>query len=634
MNIHDILLKHWGYSSFRPLQEDIIHSVLSGKDTLALLPTGGGKSICFQVPAMMSDGMCLVISPLIALMKDQVQNLKKKGIEAFALYSGLKWTEMELIYNHCNNNSVKFLYISPERLENKEFIERLKQWKVNLLAVDEAHCISQWGYDFRPPYLRISQIRKYLTKIPVLALTATAVPAVVEDIQSRLGFPQVNVFQKSFHRDNLAYIVIREEDKKGRLLKIISRTKGTGIVYVRNRKKTAEIAQFLVKNGISAGFYHAGLEAGIRSKRQDDWMNGTARVMVATNAFGMGIDKPDVRFVVHLDLPESLEAYFQEAGRAGRDEKSSYSVILYDESDITNLKSFYTLSWPETEKIRSVYLALANYARIPSGAGSGTSLDFDIYDFSQQYRFNPSTVFKIITFLEKEGYLLLQDEGTTGSVVHFKAERQELYQIQVSHPQLDEMIKVLLRSYGGMFTDFVPVRESDIASRCGIEKNAVVDYLNLLQRLNVLDYIPAPVMPQLVFCHDRIDEKHIAVNKENYLQQKATALGRLQSVIDYVKLENHCRNNLLLSYFGERATAACGKCDVCLKNKVNRPSEKDFNLISKAIETRLNDTSMPLSAMFSFLKTYPEPVVMKVISWMIENEQLVIDKNKNLSLPG
>lgn len=631
MNLKEILRQYWGYSSFRPLQEEIIQSVMQGKDTLALLPTGGGKSICFQVPGMARDGMCLVISPLIALMKDQVQNLRKRGIPAFAIYSGLRWSEMELIYNHCGHDQVKFLYVSPERLESKDFLVRLKQWKINLIAVDEAHCISQWGYDFRPPYLRIATIRQYLKGIPVLALTATAVPLVVEDIQKRLNFPEFNTFQQSFHRDNLAYLVLKEEDKKGRLLRIINKTKGTGILYVRNRKKTAEIAQFLVKNGISATFYHAGLDAEARSKRQDEWMSGKKQVIVATNAFGMGIDKPDVRFVVHLDLPESLEAYFQEAGRAGRDGKNSYSVILFDDTDITNLKSNFSLSWPEPDKIRNIYLALSNFARIPMGCGKDTAVDFDITAFSRQYKFNPVTVFKVLSFLEKQGYLLLNDDINLSSQLHIRSGRDDLYRVQLRYAHLDELIKLMLRSYGGLFADFVPIKETELAERSGLDINILKKYLLLLQELGVVDYIPKPAMPQLIFCQNRIEEKFIDVQGENYLLQKEAANKRLEAVISYVSLLNRCRSSILLSYFGESTFTRCNKCDVCLQSAKNKVSDEIFAVIAGRVKQQLSEGTVNLAEMIKRITEYPETTVVSVINLMIENDLIKIDKNKNLN---
>lgn len=419
MNIHNILAKYWGYHSFRPLQEEIITSVLQGNDTLALLPTGGGKSVCFQVPALVQEGVCIVISPLIALMKDQVDNLQKKGISAIAITSAMHKREIDIAFDNCVYGNIKFLYLSPERLITPIAQARIQKMKVSLIAVDEAHCISQWGYDFRPSYLEIAKLRELQPKVPVLALTATATPEVVKDIQEKLRFKKANVLQKSFERKNLAYVVIGEEDKLSRLLKVVNNVGGTGVVYVRNRKKTQEVAAFLQKNKIPADFYHAGLTPGERSQKQDSWIKNKTRVIVATNAFGMGIDKPDVRFVVHLDLPDSLEAYFQEAGRAGRDEGKAYAVMLYNEADINDLKSNVEMSFPSVEEIRQTYQALANYYQLAVGSGEGAAFDFDISELCRNYKLEPVTVFNSIRFLEKEGYISATEAVYQPSRINF-----------------------------------------------------------------------------------------------------------------------------------------------------------------------------------------------------------------------
>lgn len=599
---------------------------MAGRDTLALLPTGGGKSICFQVPGLAMEGICLVISPLIALMKDQVQNLKKRNIPAVALYSGMNRFEIELIYNNCAYGNIKFLYVSPERLENEDFIQKLQEWRISMLAVDEAHCISQWGYDFRPPYLRIAAIREKLPGIPVMALTATATTTVVEDIQQKLKFPRSNVFQQSFSRENLAYLVLKEEDKRGRLLRIVNKTRGTGIIYVRNRKKTAEIAQWLTKNGIPSSCYHAGLDPLSRSKRQDDWMNAKVRVMVATNAFGMGIDKPDVRFVVHLDLPENLEAYFQEAGRAGRDGKNSYSVILYDTLDITNLRTNFSLSYPDAELIRHIYLSLANYCQVPEGGGKDSTTDFEIAAFCQDYKFNPVTVFKVLSFLEKEGYILLTDDPGNASRIHIRASREELYQFQVRHAYFDDFIKLILRSYGGLFIDFAVVRESELAKRSGLDAELVKKYLFQLHTMGILTYLPGKTKPQLVFCRERVNEKHILISNNNYLQQKENARTRMVSVINYISLTNHCRSLLLLDYFGEKATRRCGKCDVCLKRNKAGISDYIFNEISDKLKLQLQQQPEPIDTIRMKITGFPEEKVIMVLNWLIENGQVLADK--------
>ncbi len=630
MSPREILQKYWGHKAFRPMQEEIINSVLEGRDTLALLPTGGGKSVCFQVPAMAGEGMCLVISPLIALMKDQVRNLQDRGIPAFALFSGMHRRESELVYNNCASGRARFLYVSPERLESRDFLSRIPQWKISLLAVDEAHCISQWGYDFRPPYLKISDIRPLLPGIPVLALTATATPLVVDDIQEKLQFQQKNVFQKSFLRSNLAYLVLHEEDKRGRLLRIISKTPGSGIVYVRNRKKTAETAQFLNKHHIPASFYHAGLDHASRATRQDDWIRGKTRVMVATNAFGMGIDKPDVRFVVHLDLPDTLEAYFQEAGRAGRDEKSSYSVILYDQTDLINLETNVRQSLPEPDTIRKVYAALGNYGRIPLYGGTDAPFPFDIGDFCRQYRFQPLLVYRSVEFLEREGYLLRSSDFGSLSRLHFLAGREDLYRVQVQFPDLDEFIRVILRSYGGLFTDYVAVNEAETAKRCGISADQAVNFLNRLMTMGVLDYQARKTMPELTFCRERVDEKYLPLAGGNYQQLRDRVMEKYRAVLHYVTSVNRCRSNVLLEYFGESGSIACGRCDVCLQRHRSGITEAAFSKISGLLKPMLQAEHLSLEQIRDRIRNQREEAVVIAVNWMIDQGQIQTDRHGKL----
>ncbi|HSN50872.1 MAG TPA: ATP-dependent DNA helicase RecQ, partial [Bacteroidales bacterium] len=498
MNIHQILQKYWGYPAFRPLQEDIIQSVLDGNDTLALLPTGGGKSLTFQVPAMAQEGICIVISPLISLMKDQVDNLKKKGINAAAIYSGMHQDEIDIALNNSRFGHNKLLYVSPERLTTPKMRDALKRMKVNLLAVDEAHCISQWGYDFRPPYLQIAEIREFLPGVPILALTATATPQVIEDIQDKLKFRKQNLFQKSFERKNLTYFVFHEEDKRHRILKIIEKVKGAGIIYVRNRRQTKEISDFLVKNGIPATFYHAGLDTPERDKRQTAWMKEEKRVIVATNAFGMGIDKPNVRFVIHIDIADSIEAYFQEAGRAGRDEKESFAVLLYEKSNILDARHNLSSAYPEIKLIRDIYQALGNYLKIPVGSGRDSSSDFDLADFSAQYRFSPIIVYNALKFLEKEGYLILNEAIHGPSRIFIKADKESLYRFQVENASFDPFIKTLLRSYAGILTEFSSIREEELAKRSNLSKEQVIDLLGKLHKREVLDYVPRAESPRII----------------------------------------------------------------------------------------------------------------------------------------
>ncbi len=628
MEIHNILVKYWGYSSFRPMQEDIIQSVLDGRDTLALLPTGGGKSICFQVPALAMEGICVVISPLIALMKDQVENLKDRGIKAAAVHSGMHPREIDIAINNSVFGDLKFLYVSPERLKSPSFRQNLSSMNVCLLAVDEAHCISQWGYDFRPPYLNIAEIRPLINDAPVLALTATATNEVIVDIQEKLEFKEKNVLRKSFERKNLSYVVFHEEDKGGRLLKIVGNVKGSGIVYVRNRRKCREVSDFLNKNGIKATFYHAGLEARTREYRQDEWMKDKKPVMVATNAFGMGIDKPSVRFVVHFDLPDSTEAYFQEAGRAGRDGKRAYAVQLYEEADIRNAKQNLAISFPEAEVIRSIYNAIGNYYQIPLGGGKDLQFDFDLQDFSTRYRMNTANVFSALKILEKEGYILLGSELENPSKIMFSIEHNELYTFQVENPGYDPFIKLLLRSYGGIFTEFVRINEKELAKRADTTDEKIRSALTKMQKMRLLIYIPATSSPQLLMVSDRIDSKAMNFSGENYNKRKKAALKRMQSVLDYIQSSNHCRSQMLLKYFGETGAQRCGLCDVCLdRNKIN-VSEMEFNEILEKIKPSLKKKPQALNELLFIAKEFPEDKVINVVMWLVDNEKVDVDEKQ------
>ena len=628
MEIHNILVKYWGYSSFRPMQEDIIQSVLDGRDTLALLPTGGGKSICYQVPALAMEGICVVISPLIALMKDQVENLKDRGIKAAAVHSGMHPREIDIAINNSVFGDLKFLYVSPERLKSPSFRQNLNSMNICLLAVDEAHCISQWGYDFRPPYLNIAEIRPLINNAPVLALTATATNEVIVDIQEKLEFRKKHVLRKSFERKNLSYVVFHEEDKGGRLLKIVGNVKGSGIVYVRNRRKCREVSDFLNNNGIKATFYHAGLEARTREYRQDEWMKDKKQVIVATNAFGMGIDKPSVRFVVHFDLPDSTEAYFQEAGRAGRDGKRAYAVQLYEEADIRNAKQNLAVSFPEAEVIRSIYNAIGNYYQIPLGGGKDQQFDFDLQDFSTRYRMNTASVFSALKILEKEGYILLGSELENPSKIMFSIEHNELYTFQVENPGYDPFIKLLLRSYGGIFTEFVRINEKELARRADTTDEKIRSALAKMQKMGLLIYIPATSSPQLLMVSNRIDSKAMNLSGENYSKRKKAALKRMQSVLDYIQSSNHCRSQMLLKYFGETGAQRCGLCDVCLdRNKIN-VSEMEFNEILEKIKPSLKEKPQALNELLFIAKEFPEDKVINVVMWLVDNEKVDVDERQ------
>lgn len=627
-----ILKQYWGYPSFRPLQEDIVDSVMAGKDTLALLPTGGGKSICFQVPAMAMDGLCLVITPLIALMKDQVAHLVEKGIPAAAIYSGMHPDELELAYNQAAYGRLKFLYVSPERLQTNQFIEALRRMKVCLLAVDESHCISQWGYDFRPPYLKIADIRPYMPKTPVLALTATATAKVVDDIQVRLGFKEKNVFQSSFERKNVTYNVYREADKYGVLRrKLEAMTEGSAIVYVRNRKRTQVIADWLNSVGISATFYHAGLDAKTRDQRQDLWMKGKVRVIAATNAFGMGIDKPDVRLVIHMDLPDSIEAYFQEAGRAGRDLKPSEAFLLVSPADVKKLQENLTQSFPELDRIKLIYNALGNYFNIPVGAGENVSYPFVIADFTNRYGFNIVEVFHTLKILEKEGFLVLSDSFDEPSKVMVKASRDDIYGFQVNNPKYSELIKCMLRSLPGVMTDFVRINEETLAKKTGLTADKVVEQLKKLEEYNFLSYAPRNDKPQILFLSEFVDTRHFNLSKENYYDRKKDAELRVKAVIDFVNNDEECRSVQLLRYFNEATDKVCGRCDVCQKRKSRVTAYKE---IDEKLRNVLSEDAQPIQSVLQQCNEFEEDKVLDAIRYLADNGVLQLDEGNRVGWKG
>ncbi len=620
--ISQVLARHWGYSQFRPLQEEIILSVLEGKDTLALMPTGGGKSLCFQVPALAKDGICLVISPLIALMKDQVEGLRKKGIPATAVVSGMSRNEIDISLDNCIHGKEKFLYLSPERLSSDAFLERLVHMKVNLLAIDEAHCISQWGYDFRPSYLKIADIREHLPGVPVLALTATATPEVQDDICRKLNFRHENLFRKSFERKNLSYVVLREDDKVQRMLKVINNVPGTGVVYVRTRKRTREVSDLLNRNNIKAGYYHGGMPAAERTKIQDQWMSGELRMVVATNAFGMGIDKGNVRSVIHLDLPESLEAYYQEAGRAGRDEQKSYAVLLYNQSDKAEMEQRAVTNFPDLSKIRKVYQGLGNYLNIPVGSGKGISYDFSLVDFCTEYNFSVHETFNCLKVLELQGLIELTENVEIQSRIHFTAHRDELYDFQVKNPLLDNFIKFLLRSYAGLFDDFVFIQETQLARRMGAEPAQVKNHLQLLDKLKILSYLPSSESPRLTFLEHRIESRHMRIDKQNLQDRKERYLVKAKAVINYATERFRCRSQMLLAYFGEETWHRCGVCDYCLGRNKSGVSDLEFEELSRKIETMLRNDKFTLHDLINHLPATKEETSLKVLEWLIDNEKI------------
>ncbi len=563
-----LLKKYWGHDTFRFPQAEIIESVLQGKDTFALLPTGGGKSVCFQIPTLMMDGLCLVITPLIALMQDQVQQLKSKGIKANSVHSGMTRTEIDITLDNCVYGDVKFLYLSPERLQTDVFKERVKKMKVCLVAVDEAHCISQWGYDFRPPYLQIAELREILPGVPCIALTASATRQVKADIIQKLNFQAPSVFQKSFARDTISFVVRKTENKEKQLLDILRKVRGSSIVYVRSRKATKDLAQWLTRQKIAATFYHAGLDHQQRKERQGEWQQDRARVMVATNAFGMGINKVNVRTVVHMDLPENPESYYQEAGRSGRDGHRSYAVVLFHEADVGALRSKVAQSQPGLELLKQVYQALANYFQMAIGSGQYESYDFDLEGFCKRFAFKSSTVFPALKKMEEEGLIQLSDSFYRPSRLHFSIDKKRLYEFQVGNAKYDPFIKSLLRLYGGeLFSTFLPISESQIAQVTQWKEKEVNEALRKLSKLQMLNYEPASESPQLTFALPRQDADHLPVNKAKMEERRKLSFDKMEAMVSYVQQNHRCRMQWIQAYFDEVTDATCGICDVCIEKK-------------------------------------------------------------------
>ena len=624
------LKKHWGYDSFRPLQQDIIESVLNNKDTLALLPTGGGKSICFQIPGLVIGGTCLVISPLIALMNDQVQNLKSKGISAVAITSSMNAKEIDIALNNAAFGHVQFLYVSPERVENETFRQRLSYLPIGLIAIDEAHCISQWGYDFRPSYIKIAELREYFPNVNVIAVTASATKEVVEDIQLKLNFKNQSVFRQSFERKNIRYVVQLEENKYERLLKVVHNIGGSGIIYVRNRKKTEEICKWLIQNKISASFYHAGINANDRALVQQNWIDNKSQVMVATNAFGMGIDKPDVRFVVHLDVPESLEAYFQEAGRGGRDEKTAYAVLLCNNNDVVNLKEQYEKKTPTVEEIKQCYQAIFNFYQIPVESGEGLSVSFDMEEVARNYNLKAVTIFNAIKCLEKEGYFSFLDGGIEPSKVMMIMGREDLYSFQVKFSKYEPLLKVLLRSYGGLYEQYSVIKEKDVAYRAKISENELNRQLDNLHKQGVISFIPQTSLPKLIFLQNRINLKFENIRLINYPILKEKALKRISSVENYVTEKKICRSRLLLSYFNETDFNDCQFCDVCIE-KYKRNLETDEGLIEN-IKIELTHQSLSLQELSSKFQSVNSKRLNNLINKLIDDDVLLIDSDKHVQI--
>jgi ATP-dependent DNA helicase RecQ len=618
----EILKQYWGYDSFRDLQEEIITSIGEGKDTLGLMPTGGGKSITFQVPALAQSGLCIVITPLIALMKDQVQNLRKRGIKALAIYSGMTRQEIVTALENCIFGDYKFLYISPERLDTEIFRIKLRSMKVSMITVDESHCISQWGYDFRPAYLKIAEIRELLPGVPVLALTATATPEVVKDIQSRLNFREENVFRMSFERKNLAYIVRKTDNKTGELLHILKRIDGSAIIYVRNRRRTKEITELLMQEGITADFYHAGLDNAVKDLRQKRWQNGEIRVMVATNAFGMGIDKPDVRIVLHIDLPDSPEAYFQEAGRAGRDGLKAYAVILYAKSDKMTLHKRVADTFPEKEYILQVYEHLQYYYQMAMGDGFQCIREFNLEEFCRKFKYFPVPVDSALKILTQAGYLEYTDEQDNASRILFTIRRDELYKLREMGTEAETLIQTILRSYTGVFTDYAYISEDTLAIRTGLTRQQIYNILVTLTKRRIVDYIPHKKTPYIIYTRERLELRYLHIPASAYEERKARYEARIKAMEEYVTSESVCRSRMLLRYFGEKNEHNCKQCDVCLnRHETDCLPEDSFREMRKQILELLARKSLPPAGIANAIEAEREDIS-RVIQYLLEEGEL------------
>lgn len=627
MTIEEILKQYWNHDHFRPMQAEIIKSVLLGHDTLALLPTGGGKSVCFQVPALAKEGVCIVISPLIALMKDQVENLKDKGINAVAIVSGMGRREIDLALDNCIYGTVKFLYLSPERLLSELVQERIKYMKVNLIAVDEAHCISQWGYDFRPPYLHIADLRQLHPNVPVLALTATATADVKQDIQDKLQFKNPVIYQQSFERSNISYVVQDAENKFRRMLDIAKGVKGSGIVYVRSRKDTAEIARYYNENGIKADFYHAGLPMDERADRQEDWKNNRTRVIVATNAFGMGIDKPDVRFVIHKDMPESLEAYYQEAGRGGRDGQKAYGVLLYTHADRLRQEKLFELNFPTVDEIKHVYHCLANYYQLAYDAGEGLSFDLDLGAFCSRFKLDAIKTLNALKFLEKDEYLSFNESVFLPSRFRFEVVNEVLYNFQIQNAGWDPFIKTLLRSYGGAFENYVKIKEYDLSRRTTLSVQQVVEGLLQLQQFGLISYLQQTDKPQVTYLKARQQSNRLFINK-NYIQErKETYRQKMEAVFAYA-VHKQCRSQMLLAYFDEPNARKCGICDVCLDEKRHKNEDELFDNITNEVVQLLSISTPDIGTLITTINIGTEKDKIETIRLLLDAGKIKTDGEK------
>lgn len=618
--IQQILKRYWGYDGFRPLQSEIIESVLAGRDTLAILPTGGGKSICFQVPALVKDGICIVVSPLIALMKDQVDNLKKRDVPALLIHSGMKKADVIQTLKNATHDYFKFLYVSPERLETSLFKEYLPALHVNLIAVDEAHCISQWGYDFRPSYLRIAEFRKELPGVPVLALTASATPDVQKDICEKLYFPAQNIFRQSFERKNLSYSAFRVDSRLAKLVDIIKKVGGTAIVYCKSRKRTTEIRNLLQMHGIAAENYHAGLSQEERNRKQKDWIENKVRVMVSTNAFGMGIDKPDVRLVIHADMPDCLENYYQEAGRAGRDLKKSYAVLLYDDQDIRELNQLHATRFPSLEKIKQVYHALVNFLQIPNYTGEYKSFEFHFDEFIRNFKLNSHEALYALKALEQDGWIIFNERNFSPSTVVFTTSKTGLYEFQNSHPEFEPVLTALLRAYGGIFDFPAFISENMLARLIHKEEYEIKHLLKTISSYGVISYTPQNDEPRIIFQKHRVPADELVFNIAPYNKRKELFISRVQKMSDYAGIKE-CRSQFINRYFGDTDSKPCRVCDNCLNAAGKEVSGEEFEKFSKLIFQKLRNSPLTTEQLFNELKGLQKEKVWKIIEFLqVENK--------------
>jgi len=621
MNAVDVLIKYWGHTSFRLKQEEIINSVIAKKDTLALLPTGGGKSICYQVPALLSEGICIVISPLIALMNDQVRFLKSKGIKSVAITSNMHFTEIDTALTNCIYGGIKFLYLSPEKLQNELVQTRIKEMNVNLITVDEAHCISEWGHNFRPAFRHIDEIREIIPNIPVLALTATATSSVIQDIQESLNFKEKNLIQSSFSRVNLSYVIDNVEDKKSRLIKLLNKIKSSVIIYVGSRKAAKEITHFLVENKFSVNFYHGGLSAKIRDDRQESWTKNQTRIMVATNAFGMGIDKADVKLVVHLELPSTIEAYFQEAGRAGRNGETAYAFLLANSNDIRKQEELLSLRYPSIKDIKMCYQDIANYLQIAEGVLPIEPIPFNILKFSERYKSTYLKTFNILKYLEKEELFKISDTLHTPSKLIMNVNNSELYKFQISNKYYDRFIKLLLRSYGNLFNNYVFINELQLAERYNSDVTEVKRLLIKLQQLEIVKYQEQNSNPQLTFIKARKDVEALQLNEVKWEKRKEYEKNKLNRISDYISTNKTCRSKMLLHYFGEENSEKCGVCDVCVLEKRKNIKDKEFLRISNKIKEYLQEKEHSLEEICTLLPNTNEQEIINILNFLFDNDK-------------